>query len=145
MVNDYYILGAGVTGLSLAYELLKKGQRATIIEKSETVGGLAKSITWHGRQLDLGPHIYHTPDKDIEEYWKAEFPELFYERHHWSKNLKDNKFYDYPVNREFIENLPSEIKNKIKLELENVDPDKVAQARNYYEYIRALAGETLHE
>lgn len=145
MVNDYYILGAGVTGLSLAYELLKKGQRVNIIEKSETVGGLAKSITWGGRQLDLGPHIYHTPDKDIEEYWKAEFPELFYERHHWSKNLKDNKFYDYPVNREFIENLPSEIKSKINYELENVDPNQVAQAKNYYEYIRALAGETLQE
>ncbi len=145
MVKNYYILGAGVTGLSLAYELLKKGQNVTIIEKSETVGGLAKSIIWRGRQLDLGPHIYHTPDKDIEEYWKAEFPELFYERHHWSKNLKDNKFYDYPVNREFIESLPSEIKDKIKRELENVDPDKVSQARNYYEYIRALAGETLQE
>lgn len=145
MVNRHYILGAGVTGLSLAYELLKKGQHVTLIEKSASVGGLAKSLTWQGRQIDLGPHIYHTPDKDIEEYWKAEFPELFYERHHWSKNLKDNQFFDYPINKEFIDSLPKALSEKIKHELENVDAEKVASANNYYEYIRALAGETLQE
>ncbi|MDO6709375.1 FAD-dependent oxidoreductase [Aliiglaciecola sp. 2_MG-2023] len=145
MVSNYYILGAGVTGLSLAYELLKKNQRVTLIEKASSVGGLAKSLTWRNRQIDLGPHIYHTPDKDIEEYWQQEFPSLFYERHHWSKNLKDGNFYDYPVNKEFINNLPKEIGDKIRYELDNVDHDKIVKAKNYYEYIRELAGETLQE
>ena len=34
------ILGAGVTGLTAAYYLSKKGYNVTIFEKSEEVGGI---------------------------------------------------------------------------------------------------------
>ena len=85
--DKVYILGAGITGLALAYELLKKGQSVEIIEKSDTVGGLAKTLIWKGRPIDMGPHIYHTPDKDIQHYWEREFKGLFFKRDHWSKNF----------------------------------------------------------
>ena len=35
MVKNVYILGGGVTGLAVAYELLKRGQSVEIIEKSK--------------------------------------------------------------------------------------------------------------
>jgi len=76
--NKVYILGGGVTGLVLAYELLKKEQSVEIIEKDKVLGGLAKTLSWKGRPIDMGPHIYHTPDEDIQEYWEGEFPGLFY-------------------------------------------------------------------
>ena len=114
MVKKYYILGGGITGLVLAYELLKKGQNVEILEKEAEVGGLAKTFYWKNREVDLGPHIYHTPDKDIQQYWTEEFPGLFHEREHWSKNLKGGAFFDYPISHEFIENLPTELKEKIK-------------------------------
>ncbi|MDC3106054.1 FAD-dependent oxidoreductase [Gammaproteobacteria bacterium] len=145
MVNPVYILGGGVTGLALAYELLKRGQSVEVIEKSSSVGGLAKTIEWKGRAIDMGPHIYHTPDKDIQEYWESEFEGLFYERDHWAKNLKNGQFYDYPISREFINSLPTELKDKISHDLENTDPEALARASNYYEYTLALAGETLQE
>jgi len=140
-----YILGGGVTGLVLAYELLKHGQLVEIIEKSDTVGGLAKTLSWKGRSIDMGPHIYHTPDKDIQDYWEREFEGLFYNRDHWSKNLKDGEFLDYPVSREFINSLPKKIRNQINSDLENHNPDALAKATSYHEYIRALAGSTLQE
>lgn len=145
MVNKVYILGGGVTGLAVAYELLKRGQKVEIIEKSSSLGGLAKTKSWKGRPIDMGPHIYHTPDKDIQDYWLSEFEGLFYEREHWAKNLKNNKFYDYPISREFINSLPDKMRDKINNDLSKTDPDALSRANSYFEYTRALAGETLQE
>ena len=110
MVKKIYILGGGVTGLAMAYELLKRGQKVEIIEKSHSLGGLAKTMKWKGRPIDMGPHIYHTPDQDIQDYWLTEFEGLFHERDHWAKNLKNNEFYDYPISREFINSLPNDMR-----------------------------------
>lgn len=143
--DKIFILGGGVTGLVLAYELLKQGQSVEIIEKSNTVGGLAKTISWKGKNIDMGPHIYHTPDKDIQDYWESEFDGLFHKRDHWSKNLKNGEFFDYPVSREFIDSLPKKIKDQINYDLNNHKPDEVARATSYYDYIKALAGSTLQE
>ncbi|MGJ0372644.1 FAD-dependent oxidoreductase [Aliarcobacter cryaerophilus] len=145
MVKKYYIFGAGVTGLTLAYELLKKRQDVEIIEKDSQVGGLAKTFSWKGREIDLGPHIYHTPDKDIQEYWEKEFEGLFYKRDHWSKNLKNGQYFDYPISKEFVESLPCDIKTTIYKELKSCNQSDLINAKNYYEYIQALAGKTLQE
>ncbi len=143
--DKVYVLGGGVTGLTLAYELLKHGQPVEVIEKSSTVGGLAKTLSWKGQPIDMGPHIYHTPDKDIQEYWEREFKGLFHNRDHWSKNFRDGEFFDYPVSREFIDSLPKEIKDQINYDLDNHNPDDLVKATSYYEYIKALAGSTLQE
>jgi N,N'-diacetyllegionaminate synthase len=145
MSKRVYILGGGVTGLASAYELLKHGHKVEIIEKSSTVGGLARTESWKGKPIDMGPHIYHTPDEDIQNYLLTEFKGLFHERDHWAKNFKNGKFYDYPISREFINSLPVETKDKINNELAKVNPDELSKANNYYEYTKALAGETLQE
>lgn len=143
MNNHYYILGAGITGLVTAYELLKKGCDVTILEKDSQVGGLAKTLIWHDIPIDLGPHIYHTPDQDILDYWLKEFDGLFLERDHWSKNFKNGEYFDYPISHEFINTLPEKIQTKIKEDLKNINNDK--RANNYYEYIKSLVGPTLQE
>lgn len=145
MVKKYYILGGGVTGLVLAYELLKKGQSVEIIEKDRDIGGLAKTCLWKGMPIDLGPHIYHTPNIDIQDYWDNEFSELFYNREHWSKNLKNGVFFDYPISEEFINNLPLKIRNKIENERSNCNAENLKSSTNYYEYIQALIGKTLQD
>lgn len=145
MSKRVFILGGGVTGLASAYELLKHGHKVEIIEKSSTVGGLARTESWKGKPIDMGPHIYHTPDDDIKNYLLTEFKGLFHERDHWAKNFKNDKFYDYPISREFINSLPVETKDKINNELAKVNPDELSKANNYYEYTKALAGETLQE
>ena len=145
MKKTVYILGGGITGLASAYELLKHGHNVEIIEKTSMIGGLARTETWKGRPIDMGPHIYHTPDDDIKNYLLTEFEGLFYERDHWAKNFKNGKFYDYPISREFINSLPKKTSDKINDELSKVNPDDLSKANNYYEYTKALAGDTLQE
>lgn len=145
MKKTVFILGGGITGLASAYELLKHGHNVEIIEKTSMVGGLARTETWKGRPIDMGPHIYHTPDDDIKNYLLTEFEGLFHERDHWAKNFKNGKFYDYPISREFINSLPKKTSDKINDELTKANPEALSNANNYYEYTKALAGDTLQE
>ena len=142
---NYYVLGAGISGLVTAYELSKKGCNVCIIEKESVPGGLARTLKWHGLPVDLGPHIYHTANREVESYWKKEFRGLFVERDHWCKNFQNGVYHDYPVSHESIERLPEYLRDAIKEELKNRDDFGHRSARNYYEYIRALAGETLQK
>jgi protoporphyrinogen oxidase len=57
--GNLFILGAGPAGLASAYFHLKKGYKITIIEKSNTVGGLSKGISFLGDKYDLGPHSFY--------------------------------------------------------------------------------------
>jgi len=61
------IIGAGLTGLTAAYELQKKGHTITIFEKEKSAGGLAggwkeKSWLW---PLEIYYHHFFTSDKEI--------------------------------------------------------------------------------
>ena len=70
MVKKYYIIGGGVSGLTLALELLRKGASITIIESSDHVGGLASSVYYEDYVIDYGPHLFHSAHPEIIEYWK---------------------------------------------------------------------------
>ena len=86
-----YVLGGGISGLNTARELAKHGQKVVLIEQASQLGGLAGYTTLFGRNLDLGPHIFHTPDHKIRDYILNELPECFYERKHWAANYKNSK------------------------------------------------------
>src|SRR3989344_1654001 len=61
------IIGGGFTGLTAAYELVKKGHKVTVFEKDTVLGGLAhgfkeKSWSWH---LEAAYHHLFTNDTAI--------------------------------------------------------------------------------
>ena len=61
------ILGAGFTGLSAAYRLLKKRHQVTIFEKEDNLGGLAVGFSnpkWQWT-LERGYHHWFTSDSFI--------------------------------------------------------------------------------
>lgn len=49
-MHDVIIFGAGIAGLTAAHELLERGYKVTIYEKSKTVGGFAKSCRESGAE-----------------------------------------------------------------------------------------------
>lgn len=56
-MNVHVITGAGVTGLTAAVELEKRGQCVVLLEASEHTGGMARSFLMDGVVFDLGPHM----------------------------------------------------------------------------------------
>ncbi|MBI4145267.1 FAD-dependent oxidoreductase [Candidatus Woesearchaeota archaeon] len=64
------ILGAGISGLYTGFRLAEKGgQRVTLVEKTSTVGGMAKALPYKCYWLDFGPHkIYSVLPGILDEY-----------------------------------------------------------------------------
>ena len=142
------ILGAGATGLITAWKLLEKGWDVEIFEKLDIVGGMCRTWKWGDFLLDIGPHIYHTPNQKLAEFWEREFGDLFIKDDFWCKNVKGdklNEYWDYPLSWESISRYPKHLKEKILAELKNRRHEDKARARNYTEYMKAEVGPTLQE
>ena len=132
MKKKVVIIGAGPAGLTAGYYLLKnsKDYEVTILESSNQVGGISKTINYDGNRMDLGGHRFFTKDDKVNEIWqelmkiqgtgsyddikldtKKEFsldgpnPEkkdnVFLVRNRVSRIYYKKKFFDYPVNLSF--------------------------------------------
>ena len=148
MNNNVFIVGAGPSGLITARELLKRGYKVMIFEKSEYVGGMCR--TWKENQylLDTGPHIYHTPDKKLSNLWMKDFGDLLIEGNFWSKNVVDgdvNNLVNYPISWEQIHEFKDPTRKNILKELVNCDQNKSLGKNNFNDYVRGLVGNTLTE
>ena len=55
MKKDVVVIGAGLTGLTLAYYLKKEGKNVLVIEKSARIGGVIETITEDEFTYECGP------------------------------------------------------------------------------------------
>lgn len=62
------IIGAGLTGLSLAYELEKKGFQVTVIESAATAGGVIQSKRIGDYLCEYGPHSLEVKSEAIQAF-----------------------------------------------------------------------------
>lgn len=66
--KDFLVVGAGVAGLTFAHTVLKEGQRVTVVERNDVVGGLARSFQYGDFIFDVGPKRFHTEDKEVLDF-----------------------------------------------------------------------------
>ena len=59
------IVGAGVSGLSLAQFLAEAGVEVVVVERLQEPGGLARSFRYEGFVFDVGPHRFHTSNPHV--------------------------------------------------------------------------------
>ena len=68
MNKHIYIIGSGITGLTIANILAYNKMASTIIEARNKIGGNCSSYEKDGIEIhDYGPHIFHTNDTIV---WK---------------------------------------------------------------------------
>ena len=67
------ILGAGPSGLALAYELIKTNSniKPILLDKLDCVGGLSRTVYWDDLGVDIGGHRLFTKDKYIQSIWDS--------------------------------------------------------------------------
>ena len=69
------IIGAGPAGLACAYELLKRGGvDVTVLESEDSVGGISKTVEYHGNRMDLGGHRFFTKSERVNALWTELMP-----------------------------------------------------------------------
>ena len=148
MKNKAIVLGAGPAGLVTAWKLLEKNWDVLIIEKQPIVGGMCRSWKWNDFIIDTGPHIFHTPEKDLIKFWKKEFGNSLIEGTFWCKNVTGknfDKYWDYPISIEGLKKYPDKIKKKIFKELNNLNKEDKSRATNFQDYMIAQVGKTLSD
>jgi protoporphyrinogen oxidase len=95
--NDVIILGGGPAGLAAGYVLTEADVSTLILEKSSTVGGLAKTMEHDGFRFDLGGHRFITDNKELEWIVRKILNDEIMVVSRSSKILLNNKYYDYPI------------------------------------------------
>ena len=101
MKRRIIILGAGPVGLVTGWLLSQKNWDVEIYEKNSVVGGMCRSWKWDNFILDTGPHIFHTPDKLLENFWKKHFGDLLVEGKFSCKNVQGENFERRRINYYF--------------------------------------------
>lgn len=92
------IIGAGPAGLTAAYELQRHGIVSTIVECSDTVGGISQTVQRNGWRFDIGGHRFFTKVQRVEAFWHEILSdEDFLMRPRMSRIFYNGKFYDYPL------------------------------------------------
>ncbi|MDR3797860.1 MAG: NAD(P)/FAD-dependent oxidoreductase [Terracidiphilus sp.] len=69
------IIGAGPAGLTAAYELLTRaGIQPVVLEKSEFMGGISRTVNYKGNRIDLGGHRFFSKSDRVMEWWLKMLP-----------------------------------------------------------------------
>ncbi len=90
------IIGAGCAGLTAAYELCKVGVESVVLEKDNTIGGLARTVDYKGYHFDIGGHRFFTKIKAVEDMWDEVLGSDFLKRDRLSRIYYNKRFYYYP-------------------------------------------------
>ena len=132
MKKNVVIIGAGPAGLSTGYEILDKSDEYNVIilEKSNTAGGISRTVVHNGNRMDIGGHRFFSKDENIVKWWlnilpmqniqsiddillnqQKELPKgkvdpekedkVMLKRNRVSRIFYNQKFFDYPIRMKF--------------------------------------------
>jgi protoporphyrinogen oxidase len=69
------IIGAGPAGLTAAYELLRRTNlRPIVLERSQYMGGISRTINYKGNRMDLGGHRFFSKSDRVMAWWLEHLP-----------------------------------------------------------------------
>src|SRR5216683_7956246 len=92
------VIGAGPAGLTAAFQLEKDGIHSTILEGTDQVGGISRTVVRDGWRFDIGGHRFFTKVPEVEKFWHEVLPdEDFLQRPRMSRILYRGKLFDYPL------------------------------------------------
>lgn len=129
-MKKVYVIGAGPAGLTAAYELLRqdknKEYEVTVLEESDAMGGISKTVNYKGNRMDMGGHRFFSKVPEVNAWWEHMLPtqgaptyddivlhremtlvpggpdpekedRVMLRRHRVSRIYFNQKFFDYPI------------------------------------------------
>ncbi len=129
------IIGAGPAGLTAAYELLKdnkEGYDVTILEESDCIGGISKTVNYKGNRMDIGGHRFFSKDKRIMNFWEELMP---------IQKEKSLETIDLSINNTLKENLVN-TKQSDKVMLVRNRVSRIYYLKKFFDYPITMKRET---
>lgn len=69
------IIGAGPAGLTAGLELLRAGYpQVTLLEASDAIGGISRTVTYKGNRIDIGGHRFFSKSDWVMDWWRDVLP-----------------------------------------------------------------------
>lgn len=97
MNKEILIFGAGPAGIAAAFELHKAGKSFIVIEKNETVGGLARTFQYGEFRTDTGPHRFFSQNQYLYDLIEDLLGEHWIKVDRLTRFYINGKFFLYPV------------------------------------------------
>ena len=93
------IIGGGPAGLTAAYECLKRSDKHRVLafERTDKVGGLARTESYKGFLFDIGGHRFFTKVAAVKTLWREVLPNGFLRRPRLSRIYYRGKYFAYPL------------------------------------------------
>lgn len=145
MGKEIIIIGGGITGLTIGYELSKEGFKVVIIEKEKEVGGLGRSFRYGDFIFDIGPHRFYTTKDNILQFINniLQDEKKIIARH--SGVYLFSKYYPWPLHPLSVLKLPLKITVESALDLLFRKSNKRNYpSSNFENYIIKQYGPTLY-
>jgi len=95
--NHIIIIGAGPSGLSAAKEFIDNEISVSIIEKNNTVGGLARTIKYKNCSYDIGPHRFYTLNNEVNSFYNTFLDNDGLNVKRLTRIFYNNKYFLYPL------------------------------------------------
>lgn len=143
---DYLIVGAGISGASIARLLADDGKNVLVIEARDHVGGNIATKVIDDIPIHLyGPHIFHTSYDDVWEFVNKYSHMLPFINSPLANY--HGKMFHLPFNMNTFEELwgvktPEEAKAKIN---EEIAKENIKDPKNLEEQALSLVGRTIYE
>jgi protoporphyrinogen oxidase len=75
MKAEVLIIGAGPAGLTAGLELVRAGKTGvTILEATQDIGGLSKTVNYKGNRIDIGGHRFFSKSDWVMNWWRDILP-----------------------------------------------------------------------
>ena len=100
------IVGAGVAGLTIGYQLARRGYAVTIVERNRVVGGLGRTFHYENFHFDVGPHRFHTENPRVAAFIRDILQEEALEIPRKSGARMFGKYHDWPLRPSILMAMP---------------------------------------
>ena len=139
------IVGAGLTGCTLAHRMAREGVKSVLLERADVPGGLVRSEHMEGVLYEPhGSHIFHTEDQEVWELANSMTP--FRPYRHRVDIVVEGKILNWPI---LVSDIDAQSRSdEILRELEarkGVNAEERANAANFEEWCLELMGPILYE
>lgn len=144
--KSFAVIGAGISGLSVARMLTAKGHIVTLFEKESTPGGLVRCERVNGILYHcVGGHVFNSRNQNVLNwFWQqCDKDDFQLTTRHAVVSLADGTCVDYPIENHLYQ-MSADMRNAVLEDLLQMVSDGYPEDSNFDDFLRHRFGKTLY-